>query len=392
MSGATWIRSATVFLLAAALSGVPAAEAQEKPAEAAWEKVVYRGDAGIPGLELVRTVALTSPTSVEILEAGSDAPRRGSWSLSPGPTLRCVLAGVEDATSKVVESFRLDWDGVQMAWWADGPRLSAAEGVAWHRRRLADAKLAAEPGEFATAERARLVVYGDGNADICMAAGEAQAPAAAAHPKPDVLVLTLPGGAKRTLRRDGGAWVDGETEERFDDVRESDRQRICRGRLAQIAGMFVAESVERPGKPKYDGVALLLSWRQRGRMIPAGREWILRCPGDRGLARMDDAVRKAYDDVDLRNPRTDLCSYASRDFTQYPLRPEAPDRQIVFCCRQGTDGRTPHHDGGICVAYDDGSTRFLTPEKLGLARDDPIVVGPDSKSPLLKMMCQVPKR
>ena len=51
--------------------------------------------------------------------------------------------------------------------------------------------------------------------------------------------------------------------------------------------------------------------------------------------------------------------------------------------RQGDDGRTPHHDGGLNVLYADGAVKFLRRAELGLAGDAPIVVGRASEHPVL---------
>ena len=66
--------------------------------------------------------------------------------------------------------------------------------------------------------------------------------------------------------------------------------------------------------------------------------------------------------------------------------------QIIACDRQGSTGDTSHHRGGINVLFDNGTTRFLDREELGLGPDDPIVVGPDAKHEMLRQVVTVSQR
>lgn len=86
------------------------------------------------------------------------------------------------------------------------------------------------------------------------------------------------------------------------------------------------------------------------------------------------------------------CSFAIRDFDRYPLEMDSPERQIIACDRMGDDGRTPHHDGGLIVLFDNGSSMWMDRESLGLGPDDPIVVGPASTHPLLKQVVDISSR
>ncbi|MDJ0521140.1 MAG: hypothetical protein QNJ90_03600 [Planctomycetota bacterium] len=44
------------------------------------------------------------------------------------------------------------------------------------------------------------------------------------------------------------------------------------------------------------------------------------------------------------------------------------------------------HEGGATIGFSDGSVRWLEREELGLGDDDPIEAGPDSRSPILRML------
>jgi hypothetical protein len=74
-----------------------------------------------------------------------------------------------------------------------------------------------------------------------------------------------------------------------------------------------------------------------------------------------------------------------RDFEKYPIDTEAKMLQAILCDRQGADGRSNHHRHSIVVAFDNGEARTMTNEELGIPDGDPIVIGPDSPSPLLRV-------
>lgn len=122
---------------------------------------------------------------------------------------------------------------------------------------------------------------------------------------------------------------------------------------------------------------------------------MLVCPGDPGVVVPDtpEAVDR-YDAVDLDAPPDDLCSYAVRDFARFPPDPKAVDPEPFAACvgrfRDGTWSAC--HRGGMVIAFCDGTTRFFEWAELGLGPgatppDDAPVVGPDSPSPLLRVLC-----
>ena len=163
---------------------------------------------------------------------------------------------------------------------------------------------------------------------------------------------------------------------------------VCATNLSELGRTLLSMSNdERRETKKLRGAAMFLSWRRAGRID----EGLLRCPFDPDLRPLDDAARRAYDTVDLSHPPDDLCSYAVRDFERYPL-PSAGSsgKEIIACCR---DGRTPHHRGrGVIVLWSDGDVQWMPPQQLGLAPEDPVVVGPGSKSEVLKKVIQIPAR
>lgn len=168
-------------------------------------------------------------------------------------------------------------------------------------------------------------------------------------------------------------------------MQEKQKRFTCQNNLSQLGGLFVAERTEKSNKPKYDGQALWLSWRANSSKIKEGQEGILICPGDGGIASADTQDAKdRYTNVDLKNPPSDLCSYTARDFTTHPIAAESKKVQIIGCDRNGPDGRTPHHKNGVNAVFEDGAARFVEREELGISPDDPIVVGPESPSEMLK--------
>lgn len=166
---------------------------------------------------------------------------------------------------------------------------------------------------------------------------------------------------------------------------------VCESNLERVGELFREWRRDHPGERPRSGAALLLSFRVE-RRIPCGEEKnYLLCPGDQGaIFPSGENDSRYYDSIDLDHPPEDRCSYAVRDFEHFPLDPQATEPQILACDRQGADGRTPHHDGGLMVLFDDGSVEFMTNDDLGLAPEAPIVVGPDSSQPMLRQVVFIP--
>jgi len=176
-------------------------------------------------------------------------------------------------------------------------------------------------------------------------------------------------------------------------VQKRSQKLQCQRNLSDLGTLFTTWRLEKPGKPKYSGVALFL-WFRKKRDIQLGDEETLLCPGAQGVtwpATQED--REAYNDVDLQNPPTDKCSYAVRDFEKYPLKQDAGAKQIIACDRQGNDSRTMHHPDGVVVLFDNGSASFMDKEALGVSMgpEDPVVVGPDAENEMLKQVIVVPE-
>lgn len=176
--------------------------------------------------------------------------------------------------------------------------------------------------------------------------------------------------------------------------RRSLTRSACQINLVHLAGMYAESSADPSWRPR-SGQALVLRWRKEGRRIKRGQEYVLLCPADQDALPPDtpEAVDR-YDTVDLDDPPNDLCSYAVRDFDRFPPDPARPGEEPFAACvgrfRDGTWRAC--HEGGLAVAYLDGHVLFLRWDELGFPPDaappdKPPVVGPDSPSPLLRVLC-----
>ncbi len=172
-------------------------------------------------------------------------------------------------------------------------------------------------------------------------------------------------------------------------IQEQQEKASCAGHLSQFGALYQTETLERGGgRPRHNGVAYFLHFRHGAkRAIAKGQEEIFTCPGDSTVViPKTDEERSAYDDVDLKDPSEDLCSYVVRDFKGSPIGAEDGELQAIAADRQTTDHRTAHHKGGLNVLFQDTSVKFLDREALGLSGDDDIVVGPDAANDMLRTL------
>ncbi len=167
-------------------------------------------------------------------------------------------------------------------------------------------------------------------------------------------------------------------------VQERSNRLTCQQNLSDLGKLFITWRQENPNKPPYSGAALFLYFRQKGEILK-GDESKLICPGDQGVIRPDTPDQQdRYDDVDLQDIPDDMCSYAVRDFRNYPLLVDAKELQIIACDRNGVNGHTMQHKDGLVMLRDNGSAQYMDREKLGISGDAEIVVGPDSGHDKLK--------
>jgi len=177
-------------------------------------------------------------------------------------------------------------------------------------------------------------------------------------------------------------------------MRRADLDSRCLYNLKDLADIYVECSRDPDWTPR-SGPALLLQWRREGKWIPSGREHVLTCRGDEDVQRGPAAIRlPRYDTVDLDDPPDDLCSFAVRDFARFPVDGTQLAKEPILACvgRFTDDGWKPFHEDAFVVAFADGSSSFLSAADLGLAPGSEPIVGPDSPSPILRVLCFHPGR
>jgi prepilin-type N-terminal cleavage/methylation domain-containing protein len=177
-------------------------------------------------------------------------------------------------------------------------------------------------------------------------------------------------------------------------MQEANRQLGCMNNLSQLGQIYLMQAQENRAKAqKYSGVALWLSYRKGSAQIQRGNERIFCCPGDPVVQIPEtEDEKKKYDNVDLQNPPSDLCSYAARDFANFGLSAEAPDKQMIGCDRQGSNQRTAHHKGVIICVYEGGDAQKMERDALGINADAEIVIGPEAENPMLKTMAYIVRK
>jgi hypothetical protein len=151
----------------------------------------------------------------------------------------------------------------------------------------------------------------------------------------------------------------------------------CMDNQGQLAQTYLDASQHRPGWKPRSGPPLWLEGY--GTSIKRGEEKAFVCPAD-PLAELPetDADRARYELVDLAHVPRSLCSYAGRDFERFPIDAAKAAKEPLGAC--------VHHAHYAIVVFADGAARKMTLDELGLASDDDKVVGPDSKSPVLRVL------
>ena len=164
-------------------------------------------------------------------------------------------------------------------------------------------------------------------------------------------------------------------------------QTECMSNLVELAKQYGRARDDGRLDPTLHGSAQILSWFD-GKGLPSGSEKWLLCPADGFVfTPVTDADLQAFHPAgaDALRAARGLGSYAVRDFERFTVDPASTEKQPILCDRQGADGRTNHHRDSIVIAFDSGDVQKYPREQLGLGPDDPIVVGPDSPTPLLRV-------
>lgn len=159
--------------------------------------------------------------------------------------------------------------------------------------------------------------------------------------------------------------------------RDSRNQLTCMNNQSQLAQIYLVATQQSPAANPRSGAALWLGYYKTD--VRRGDETVFVCPDD-PLAKPpeSDADRARYEHVELANVPRSLCSYAGRDFERFPLDPTKAGHEPIGAC--------VHHKGCAIVVFADGSVQKTTLAELGLDSDDDKIVGPDSKSPVLRVL------
>ena len=158
----------------------------------------------------------------------------------------------------------------------------------------------------------------------------------------------------------------------------------CMNNLSQLGQLCLTAEKEKRLDPRLHGSAQILSWGG----VRHGDERVYFCPEDDRAVPETPEERRAFHPADAAALRraVGLGSYAVRDFERFPLDPKSTEKQIILCDRLGDDGRAVRHEDVIIAVFADGDAQKLTRDDLGIGPDDPIVVGPESPSPVLRVM------
>jgi prepilin-type N-terminal cleavage/methylation domain-containing protein len=144
---------------------------------------------------------------------------------------------------------------------------------------------------------------------------------------------------------------------------------VCMNNLRQFGVLAMEAGIDGRVK-RYPGPGYLLQFRATGKVLE-GDEAVFLCPNDAAFdASGKPGFAARYGSLDLDRVPADLCSYVVREWKRSPLLVDSPRKEPVAAC--------PHHADGVPVLYHDASVRFLDRAFLGLAPEDPIVLGPGS--------------
>jgi hypothetical protein len=154
-------------------------------------------------------------------------------------------------------------------------------------------------------------------------------------------------------------------------MRERQRQIDCMHNLSSLAQTYLVASQERPESKPPSGPALWFAGL--GKRVEVEDAKKLCCPADTNVHAPEvDADCAKYERVDRKRVPRSLCSYAARDFERFPLDKKSPTRQPIGACLC--------HPGFVLVAFEGGDVQILE------CPDDFKTVGPNSKSPVLRVL------
>lgn len=172
---------------------------------------------------------------------------------------------------------------------------------------------------------------------------------------------------------------------RFHDDVVRGRRALTRDNLGNLVKAMLARSTDRmQGYPPYTGRAFILSLVADGYPMDGSSYDVFFSPYDPArLQRPSDAEYRAL-------TRARLAAGGDfRRFTSYV----GPASSLAR--REGETGRgrpmvadLHSHSHGVMVGFWHGAVEFFDRKALGLGPDDPFVVGPESKSPILRQLAE----
>jgi len=155
-------------------------------------------------------------------------------------------------------------------------------------------------------------------------------------------------------------------------------QLSCMNNLSQLGQIYVAHAIkDREAARPRSGPALWLGWY--GADVRRGDERVFLCRSDPLVYLPDTEEQRArYKNVDLAHVPRSLCSYAGRDFERFPIDEKSMEKRPIGACLS--------HKRGAVVVFDGGDAQFMSLEELAISSDDDKIVGPESKSPILRVL------
>ncbi len=163
-------------------------------------------------------------------------------------------------------------------------------------------------------------------------------------------------------------------------MQETQRRITCMNNLSQLGQNYLVQSqINRRVAQAQGGSALWVAYRKNLTGLRIGDERVLLCPGDPLATPLETAsASHLYDDVDLARVPRSMCSYAGRDFEKFPIDRTSHGKEPIGACLS--------HKGGAVVVFVGGDVQFVPLLELGLASDEEKSVGPDSKSPMPRVL------
>ena len=170
-----------------------------------------------------------------------------------------------------------------------------------------------------------------------------------------VLISSIEGAAVTAVRIEGASHEFDSLEGVYEDVAE------------------IVLNIKRL-RVQYDGDEPLICRIQKsGEGLVTGAD--VECPGDARVRGSEIETTTHISGYRL-DWRTAPCSYRgpSAEFLEKAAKGEAPERYILACDRNGAEGRSPHHAGGVAVLWNNSEVQFVRWEEMEGYEGGPVPV------------------